>query len=256
METHVKDSAHASLIKANQDHFDEQATKWDDDPEYARVSKESYDTIMHHMGQFISSSTNVLNFGCGTGLLEAQLRVDVGRITGIDISAGMISEMKRKIEGEKWTNVSALQMDILLDDEVVHKTSRQEEELSERGFDLVISCYTFHHLQDVDAIGKALMKYLKPGGYFCMIDFAASASTHAKNIDDKQHEHHQHKDKLSDAAKASIGSHDGFSDSFLLNYYNRLGLENVTVAAATPQRYDEMTYPTFVAYGRKKENND
>ena len=121
MQTQVKDPGHASLIKANQDHFDEQAAKWDDDPEYARVSQESYNTIMHHMGQSISSSTNVLNFGCGTGLLEAQLRVDVGRITGIDISAGMISEMKRKIEGEKWTNVSALQMNILLDDEAQFK---------------------------------------------------------------------------------------------------------------------------------------
>lgn len=254
MQTHVKDPAHASLIKANQDHFDEQATKWDDDPEYARISQESYDTIIHHMGQFISSSTKVLNFGCGTGLLEAQLRLDVSGIIGIDISAGMISEMKSKIEREKWTNVSALQMDILLDNEEVHKTS-QREELSEQGFDLVISFYTFHHLQDVDAIGKALMKYLKPGGYFCMIDFAATASTDAKNVDDKQHEHHKHKDELSEAAKASIGSHDGFSNSFLIDYYNRLGLKNVTVAAATPLRCDEMAYPTFIAYGKKGENN-
>lgn len=210
---------------------------------------------MHHMGQFISSSTKVLNFGCGTGLLEAQLRVNVGRITGIDISAGMISEMKRKIEGEKWTNVSALQRDILLEDEEVHKTSRQEE-LYEQGFDLVISCYTFHHLQDVDAIGKALMKYLKPGGCFCMIDFAATASAATENVDGKEDEHHKHKGELSEAAKASIGSHDGFSNSFLIDYYNRLGLENVTVAAATPLRCDEMAYPTFIAYGRKKENDN
>ena len=86
METKDKDSAHTSLLKANQDHFDEQATKWDDDPEYVKVSRESYTTIMHHLGRFFFSSslsssrevdrptTDVLNFGCGTGLLEAQLR--------------------------------------------------------------------------------------------------------------------------------------------------------------------------------------
>ena len=83
-----------------------------------------------------------------------------------------------------------------------------------------------------------------------MIDFAATASA---DIDDKEDEHHKHKDELSEAAKASIGSHDGFSNRFLIDYYNRLGMENVTVAAATPLRCDEMAYPTFIAYGKKKE---
>ena len=61
-----KDSAHAaSLLKANQDHFDEQeATKWNVDPEeYVKVSRKTYATIMHHhnhmdiIGQFLSSSS-------------------------------------------------------------------------------------------------------------------------------------------------------------------------------------------------------
>ena len=185
METKGEDTAHASLLKANQEHFDEEATKWDDDADYVKVSRESYDTIMHHLGRFLSNTsssssqecnnptTNILNFGCGTGLLEAQLRFDVTSITGIDISTGMIECMNCKIQEQSWSNVTALQIDIL--DEA------QTASLPIEGFDMIISCYTFHHLQDVTAIGRALMKYLKKGGYFCIIDFAAASSIAEKN---------------------------------------------------------------------------
>eukprot|EP00986_Skeletonema_menzelii_P015995 scaffold13252_cov118-Skeletonema_menzelii.AAC.2 len=272
METKVDDSAHASLLKANQDHFDEQATKWDDDPEYIKVSRESYSTIMHHLGRFLFSSppssssssrevdhptTNVLNFGCGTGLLEAQLRFNVTSITGVDISKGMIDRMRHKIQEESWSNVTALQMDIL--------DNAQTTLLPMEGFDMIISCYTFHHLQDVTAIGRALLKYLKPDGYFCIIDFAAAAAAANAEHTEHHHEHHDHQevhehqkryhagDKLSEAAKASIGTHDGFSKSFLIDYYQTvLGLENVIVEDATPLYYDGMEYPTIVAYGRRR----
>ena len=57
--------------------------------------------------KFISRDrTKVLNFGCGTGLLESQLRHDVKECVGIDISAGMIERMQHKIDNEKWENVS------------------------------------------------------------------------------------------------------------------------------------------------------
>jgi SAM-dependent methyltransferase len=271
MEARDKDPAHTSLLKANQDHFDEQATKWDDDPEYVRVSRESYATIMRHVGQFLLPSsdhhhhhTDILNFGCGTGLLEAQLRFNVNSITGIDISSGMIDRMNAKILEEGWKNVIALQMDIL-NDEAQISSSHQ---LQIQGFDMIISCYTFHHLHDVTAIGKALLKYLKPGGYLCIIDFAAVAETN--NVRQHHHHHHHHHhhqheeqdqqqheslgDKLSEAAKASIGSHDGFSKRFLIDYYqNVLELENVKVEDATPLSCDGREFPTVIAYGRRKK---
>ena len=262
MEIKGKDSsAHTTLLKANQDHFDEQSTKWDDEPEYVKVSRTSYATIMHHLGRFLSSRdddhpTSILNFGCGTGLLEAQLRYNVTSITGIDISHGMILRMNTKIQAESWTNVTALQMDIL--DEA------QPSLLPIQGFDMVISCYTFHHLQDVTAVGGALLKYLKPGGYLCIIDFAA-ASTENNHIHYHHTQHHDHQQeqdeqqqplemKLSEAAKASIGSHDGFSKRFLIDYYQSvLDLQNVTVEDATPLNCDGIEYPTVIAYGQKKK---
>ena len=74
METTSSNSAHASLVQANQDHFDEQVGKWDEDSEYVKVSLETFTTIIQHLGHFFSSSTqddhhraDVLDFDCGTG---------------------------------------------------------------------------------------------------------------------------------------------------------------------------------------------
>lgn len=151
---------HLDLVGHNQAHFDEQSAKWDDDTEYIRVSKETYKTLKQHIGPFLSRDhTRVLNFGCGTGLLEAQLRNDVKQIVGVDISGGMIERVRDKIEQGRWENVNAIQVDIL--DEIDAAEKIHGEWAS---FDLILTAYTFHHLHDVQKIGNALTQYLRPGG--------------------------------------------------------------------------------------------
>mmetsp|Transcript_31854 Transcript_31854/g.58877 ORF Transcript_31854/g.58877 Transcript_31854/m.58877 type:complete len:88 (+) Transcript_31854:93-356(+) len=86
------------------------------------------------------------------------------------------------------------------------------------------------------------MKYLNPGGYFCMIDFAAKHQGQYKGF-------HSH---LSQAASSSIGIHDGFSTDFLVHFYaNQLGLKNVQVHPACPLKCEEDEYPTVIVYGQK-----
>ena len=231
-----EETRHAELIKHNQRHFDKESTNWDD-PEYVRVSHETYTTLIKHMKFISRDRTKVLNFGCGTGLLESQLRHDVKECVGIDISAGMIERMQHKIDNEKWENVKSIQVDILDETDASQRLLQNYEGL----FDMIVSCYTFHHLQNVNAIGKTLVKLLKPGGYFCIIDFAA--------LEDKSKEFHSH---LSEEAKASIGTHDGFSKDFLVEFYeSELGLNNIQVESACPLKHDEDEYPTVIAYGQK-----
>lgn len=226
---------HADLVKHNQNHFDAQSANWDD-PEYVQVARESYAAILQHLGQFISrDDTRVLNFGCGSGLLESQLRHDVKHVTGVDISSGMVERMRHKIENEDWHNVKVVQADVLDEDAAA-------KHLQPGGFDLVVSCYTFHHLQDVSAIGKQLIRYLKPGGYLCIIDFAAGDRDESKSF-------HSH---LSESAKASIGTHDGFSEEFLLCFYrDELQLKNLHVHPACPLKCGEDEYSTTIAFGQK-----
>lgn len=253
---------HEDLVKRNQDHFDEQSAKWDDDPEHAAMARESYASLVRHVGKHLDRAhTRVLNFGCGNGLLEEQLRHDVKHVVGVDISGGMVERVCRKVEAAGWGNVEARQLDIMDDGEA----SRQ---MQDEGFDLVVSCYTFHHLQDVTAIGKRLAKCLNPGGYFCIIDFAAKdkeerkgAHSHGSHSHGSHshgsHSHGSHShgshSHLSEAAKATIGTHDGFSRDFLVDFYqNQLGLTNVQVHPASPLKCGDDEYPTVIAYGQKR----
>lgn len=237
-----EETQHAVLIRHNQHHFDKESTNWDD-PEVVKVSQESYTTLQKHLSKFISSETRVLNFGCGTGLLESQLRHDVKECVGIDISHGMVERMQSKIDKEQWENVRVIKMDILPEED----SDASSQQLQYEGlFDMIVSLYTFHHLKDISAIGKALMKHLRPGGIFCIVDFASVDQ-------DKSEEFHSH---LSEEAKASIGTHDGFAKDFLIDFYQcQLGLRNVEVHSACPLKCgsadDEEEYPTVIAYGQK-----
>ena len=235
-----EETLHADLIKHNQHHFDKESKNWDD-PEYVKVAQESYTTLQKHISKFITLDTRVLNFGCGNGLLESQLRHDVKECVGIDISQGMVERMQSKIDKEQWENVRVIEMDILSED----NTEASSQQLQCEGlFDMIVSLYTFHHLKDISAIGKALMKHLRPGGIFCIIDFASVDQ-------DKSEEFHSH---LSEEAKASIGTHDGFAKVFLIDFYQcQLGLRNVEVHSACPLKCadDEEEYPTVIAYGQK-----
>ena len=229
-------STHAELIKHNQNHFDEQSKKWDDDPEYVEVSRKSYAMLMEHLSQVLSREhTHVLNFGCGTGLLEAKLRHDVKKITSVDVSSGMIERVRQTIEQDGWSNVDAIQMDVL--------DATSAPCLPIAGFDLIASCFTFHHLQDVTKVGQALVKYLKPGGYFCLIEFAAEGEVN---------EFHALHEKMTEAARASLGSHGGFSKAFLVDFYEtKLGLTNVHVNPACPLKFRDAQFSTVIAFGQK-----
>ena len=191
----------------------------------------------------ISRETRVLNFGCG-GLLGSQLRHDVKECVGIDISHGMVECMQCKIDKEQWENVRVVEMDILSEDD---SEASQHKLQCEGLFDMIVSLYTFHRLKDISAIGKALTKHLRPGGIFCIVDFASVAQ-------DKSKEFHSH---LSVEARASIGTHDGFTKDFLIDYYQcQLGLRNVEVHSACPLKCggdgeEEEEYPTVIAYGQK-----
>ena len=72
---------HDELVHHNQKHFDDKSSEWDDDPEVKAVSNNVFKEIQSQL-TLDQSSTRVLNFGCGTGLLEQEICAhvhDLGR---------------------------------------------------------------------------------------------------------------------------------------------------------------------------------
>ena len=113
-------------------------------------------------GFFDGGLRTLLDIGCGTGLeLEAMFRKFPGlRVTGIDLSAGMLEKARIKFAGENFHAIEA--------DYFVHPFPAET-------FDAALSFETLHHFpyEKKGAIYEKLFYTLKTGGYYIECDYVA-----------------------------------------------------------------------------------
>jgi len=90
----------------------------------------------------------VLDAGCGTGLCAPHLRPYAKRMVGVDLSAGMLAQAKRR---GGYDDLVEAELTAFLD---AHP----------RAYDLVVSADTLVYFGDLDAALRAAAKSLSPGG--------------------------------------------------------------------------------------------
>jgi trans-aconitate methyltransferase len=91
---------------------------------------------------------SILDLGCGTGHLTAEIAASGARVTGIDRSAEMIAEAKAKYPAIEFQVVDATQL----------KFDQQ--------FDAVFSNAALHWILDAENVVAGIARCLKPGGRF------------------------------------------------------------------------------------------
>jgi demethylmenaquinone methyltransferase / 2-methoxy-6-polyprenyl-1,4-benzoquinol methylase len=101
---------------------------------------------------------HVLDLCCGTGDMAFALRRqgDEARVTGADFSHAMLTLASAKSRGESlvtWIEADALQLPF-----------------PDNSFDLVTSAFGFRNLADYDAGLREILRVLKPGGEFGMLE--------------------------------------------------------------------------------------
>ena len=135
--------------------FDAEAASWDTAPriERARLVAGEIRRSIH-----LQKKWDALEFGSGTGLVGFNLADDLGSITMLDSSAGMIAEAKRKVGELGAKNVSALHAEI--------GTLAEED----RRFDFIFSSMALHHIPDTAGIIRTFRRLLRPGGILCVVD--------------------------------------------------------------------------------------
>jgi ubiquinone/menaquinone biosynthesis C-methylase UbiE len=99
--------------------------------------------------------TKVLDVGCGTGALTLRLANSGYEVTGVDISAQMLSQLARRA-GE--LKVSLVEADIF------------SLPFPENTFDAAVSRWVLPHFSDWSSAVREVSKVLKPGGVF-VFDF-------------------------------------------------------------------------------------
>ncbi|PKG33189.1 class I SAM-dependent methyltransferase [Methanoregula sp.] len=136
--------------------FDNRAAAWDDKPRRAKLAADVARAICNAVK--ITPEMDVLDFGCGTGLLTLQFQPLARSVTGIDSSKGMLAVLEEKIREQGLTNVSARCIDL------------EKGEIKGGTYDLIVSSMTFHHIRDVQPVLAILSSLLKPAGTLAIAD--------------------------------------------------------------------------------------
>ena len=102
----------------------------------------------------------ILDLGCGTGLelQEYYKRNSSAKVTGIDLSEGMLTELQRKFVGKDITLILGSYFDVPLGGNV---------------FDAAVSVESLHHFTKEEKVGlySKLHIALKDDGYFILTDY-------------------------------------------------------------------------------------
>ena len=105
-------------------------------------------------------NANILDLGCGTGLeLEYYFKLNSSaKVTGIDLSQGMLNNLKLKFPNKEINLIQGSYFDVLFGEEI---------------FDAAVSVESLHHFTKEEKISlyTKLQKALKHEGYFILTDY-------------------------------------------------------------------------------------
>ena len=120
-------------------------------------------------------NSRVLDLGCGTGLEleEYFLLCPSAKVTGIDLSQGMLSVLEKKFTDKEISLICDSYFDVPFD---------------ENSFDVAVSVESLHHFTKEEKLPlySKLHHALKDGGYFILTDYFAHSDEeeqmHRKNL--------------------------------------------------------------------------
>jgi ubiquinone/menaquinone biosynthesis C-methylase UbiE len=142
-------------VKSAKRDFDKEAASWDSLPR-VKLAADVYRAISEHLK--LKPDMDLLDFGCGTGLVSFPLSSLVHSITGADTSKGMLEVFEGKIQSKQVNNIKTLHLNLDKGDTV------------SGCFHAIISSMTLHHVKDIQGLLKQFHRALLPGGYIAIAD--------------------------------------------------------------------------------------
>lgn len=153
--------------------FDEEARNWDNDLQRIAIAKSVAKNIKCNIK--LTKEFEVLDLGCGTGLISYELAEYVDNILGMDNSEGMLRIFDQKAKMFGLTNVSSQFHDI-------------KRKLPQKRYDLIISSMTLHHIKSPRNFIKKAKGILKKGGFLAISDLEKEDGTfHGINTEGVEH---------------------------------------------------------------------
>jgi ubiquinone/menaquinone biosynthesis C-methylase UbiE len=136
--------------------FEQVASRWDSNPTRVKIARDVGDAILREVK--LTPQMDVLDYGCGTGLLAIQLQPHVHSVCGADSSPAMVAVLQDKIATLKPSNVSTQLVDF---ERGAHASG---------SYDLIVSSMVTHHVPDTAALFREWFRLLNPGGKIAFAD--------------------------------------------------------------------------------------
>jgi ubiquinone/menaquinone biosynthesis C-methylase UbiE len=203
--------------------FDNAAATWDENPGRVKTNRDIGDAILKQ--NILTPDMDVLDFGCGTGMLTVRLQPFVRSITGVDSSPGMLNILNDKITKLQLSNVKTMLVDI------------EKGQKLTGNYQLVLSSLTLHHIPEIKPVLAQFYQVISPRGYLCVADL---------DMDDGRF----HEDKTG-------VFHSGFDRAVMRKYFSEAGFDNIkdTTAATIIKpvlNHGTRQFTVFLMTGQKK----
>lgn len=200
--------------------WDSYALDWDDDPgaqAYAQAAFSSLLPVLESADTELGRA-EVLDFGCGTGLLTERLVERGASVLGVDTSPAMLDVLRAKIGAHNWTDVA---------------TSAELPD-SAASYDLIVCSSVCSFVDDYPAMARQLADLLVPGGVFVQWDWERETSTDSTG-DGNEDAH-------------------GLSRAEIADALNAAGLEKVSVDVGFEVAMGEQVMRPLMGHGRRSTN--
>jgi predicted TPR repeat methyltransferase len=137
--------------------WDQYAEEWDSKEDVNLYSEKAYNILLETVE---IENLNILDFGCGTGLLTEKMAPIANRILAVDSSERMISVLNDK----ELNNVITLALKLSEETIKVNK-------LLQSKFDLIVASSVCAFLPDFEKVLRLLKTLLAPNGIFIQWDW-------------------------------------------------------------------------------------
>ncbi|MDD2383436.1 MAG: class I SAM-dependent methyltransferase [Sulfurospirillaceae bacterium] len=164
------------------------------------------------------TTTHIMDFGSGTGLLTEQIAPHVRKITTVDISPSMNEQLRAKANSLT-CELSMLELDL---------TTAELDET----FDGIISSMTIHHVEDVQALFHKFYRLLNNGGTIALADLDKEDGTfHTEDMG---------------------VFHFGFDQEEFATLAKNAGFKDVNIGIVSVAKKPYGDYPIFLLTGTKR----
>ena len=201
--------------------FDERAKNWDSDSKKVERAYTVADAMRTAVP--LSNDMNALEYGCGTGLLSFALQADLGQITLVDTSQGMLDVLAEKIVASGVTNMHPIRLDLSIGP------------LPDEKYHITYSLMVLHHIHDARGILSKFYDVLESNGYLLVAD-----------LDKEDGSFH---------TDGSTDVHKGFSQSELQKWVEDAGFGDVKFSTVYEIKKEvdgrEKIFPVFLMVAQK-----